>query len=128
MDFDTEPDIDYKEGDVNDFLRWLISSPPKEKCTVAFELSDPNKDVYDLSNELALMLVRMIKMLLGVSNFDIASLDNNTMGLAKQYFRSFGIDLCFDLIPPAPKKADVLENQYKRFGEWVVYFKLLKKV
>jgi hypothetical protein len=87
-------DTEYKEGDGNDFIKFLFSCKPKEKNSIKLELSDKPDHIrigLHIFQELLMIFTEGIDYLFFKENDkNISNLNEDNIILMNQYFNSFG--------------------------------------
>ena len=122
-------DTEYKSGDHNSFIEYVFTKDAKPKKSIKLELDPPNNDnninkhIYE---QLLQILVDGLKFLYGKDNkVDICDLSIDNILLIKEYFKSFNIELLFNMFTkenyvfkPYVYGNKVLENKTNKISEY----------
>jgi len=110
-------DTEYKEGNHDDFIKYLFSNPPKEKSTVKLELplieKGKNLGLHEFE-QLLMIFVDGLKYFYGENGkVNINNLDNTNIKKINDYFISMNYKVILDSFPTINEYVFKHPNYFK---------------
>lgn len=119
----------YKNDNEENFIEYVFSKPPENKGVIKLECGLPDEGKpfpKHMFEQLLEIFVEGLKYLWGKENkVNIGDLTLENIGLMKQYFESFNVDLQFNMFleenyifKPYIYGNPVLEEKYKKISDY----------